>query len=200
MECWPPGSSVHGISQARILEWVAISFPRDQTHVYWLGGRFFTTEPPRRPESSILLGMSALNTFLLLYTLFSQQSGQVSITIIFYLFFNYKTHSNNYSSQLQMLERMLWLTCRRCNQGLGIRRNALGQPRRLWSPLLYAPSLNKELIVFSIYRVFAMCQLLSALCILQHVYPCKNHVKWVLLASYFRKAETEDQEGNMIGY
>ena len=36
----PPGSSVHGISQARILEWVAIFFsrgysrPRDRTHVY----------------------------------------------------------------------------------------------------------------------------------------------------------------------
>ena len=27
-DCSPPGSSVHGISQARILEWVAISFPR----------------------------------------------------------------------------------------------------------------------------------------------------------------------------
>ena len=26
--CSPPGSSVHGISQARILEWVAISFSR----------------------------------------------------------------------------------------------------------------------------------------------------------------------------
>ena len=26
MDCNPPGSSVHGISQARILEWVAISF------------------------------------------------------------------------------------------------------------------------------------------------------------------------------
>ena len=26
MDCSPPGSSVHGISQARILEWVAISF------------------------------------------------------------------------------------------------------------------------------------------------------------------------------
>ena len=25
MDCSPPGSSVHGISQARILEWVAIS-------------------------------------------------------------------------------------------------------------------------------------------------------------------------------
>ena len=39
MDCSPPGSSVHGIPQARILEWVAISFskgssqPRDQTHV-----------------------------------------------------------------------------------------------------------------------------------------------------------------------
>ena len=35
----PPGSSVHGIFQARILEWIAIScsrgssLPRDQTHV-----------------------------------------------------------------------------------------------------------------------------------------------------------------------
>ena len=28
MDCSPPGSSVHGISQARILEWVAISFSR----------------------------------------------------------------------------------------------------------------------------------------------------------------------------
>ena len=29
MDCSPPGSSVLGISQARILEWVAISFSRD---------------------------------------------------------------------------------------------------------------------------------------------------------------------------
>ena len=26
MDCSPPGSSVHGISQARVLEWVAIAF------------------------------------------------------------------------------------------------------------------------------------------------------------------------------
>ena len=44
----PPGSSVHGISQARILEWVAIpiskgsSQPRDQTWVSRIIGRFFT--------------------------------------------------------------------------------------------------------------------------------------------------------------
>ena len=28
MDCSPPGSSVHGISQARILKWVSISFSR----------------------------------------------------------------------------------------------------------------------------------------------------------------------------
>ena len=43
MDWGPPGSSVHGISQARILEWVAISFsrgsswPRDQTCVSCIG-------------------------------------------------------------------------------------------------------------------------------------------------------------------
>ena len=48
MDCSPPGSSVHGIIQARILEWVAIPFsrgsswPRDQTWVSCIAGRFFT--------------------------------------------------------------------------------------------------------------------------------------------------------------
>ena len=28
MDCIPPGSSIHGIFQARILEWVAISFSK----------------------------------------------------------------------------------------------------------------------------------------------------------------------------
>ena len=52
MECSPPGSSVHGILQARILEWVAmpssrVSFqPRDQIWVSNIAGGFFTTEPP----------------------------------------------------------------------------------------------------------------------------------------------------------
>ena len=55
MDCSPPGSSVHGILQARILKWVAISFsrrsfpPRNQTQVSCIAGRFFTTEPPENP-------------------------------------------------------------------------------------------------------------------------------------------------------
>ena len=32
MDCSPPGGCVHGILQARILEWVAISFPRWSSH------------------------------------------------------------------------------------------------------------------------------------------------------------------------
>ena len=48
MDCSPPGSSVHGILQARILQWVAIAFsrgsssPRDQTQVSNITGRFLT--------------------------------------------------------------------------------------------------------------------------------------------------------------
>ena len=48
MDCSLPGSSVHGIFQTRILEWVAISFsrgsspPRDQTWVSRTAGRLFT--------------------------------------------------------------------------------------------------------------------------------------------------------------
>ena len=55
MDCSPPGSFVHGISQAKILEWVAISFsrgsswPRDQTCVFCIAGGFFITEVPRKP-------------------------------------------------------------------------------------------------------------------------------------------------------
>ena len=50
-----PGSSVHGIFQARILEWVAISYsrgsswPRDWTRVSNIAGGFFTTEPLGKP-------------------------------------------------------------------------------------------------------------------------------------------------------
>ena len=57
MDCSPPGSSFHGIFQARILELIAIFYfkgssqPRDRTHVsfifcFCIVGRFFTTAPP----------------------------------------------------------------------------------------------------------------------------------------------------------
>ena len=61
--CSPLGSSVRGIFQARILEWVAISSsrgsspPRDQTHVSYIAGGFFTTVPPGKPLAIIIVGL-----------------------------------------------------------------------------------------------------------------------------------------------
>ena len=67
IDCGPPGSSVHGIFQARILEWVAISYsrgsfqPRDRTHgsgTSCIAGGFFTTESPGKhplPHSMFIL-------------------------------------------------------------------------------------------------------------------------------------------------
>ena len=58
MDFNPPGSSVHGISQARVLEWVAISVPGDLPDPGLelmspaspaMAGRFFTTAPPGKP-------------------------------------------------------------------------------------------------------------------------------------------------------
>ena len=52
-DCSPPGSSVHGILQARILECVAIPFsrgssqPRDRTQVCCTADRFFTVSATR---------------------------------------------------------------------------------------------------------------------------------------------------------
>ena len=54
MDCNPPDSSVHGILQARIQKWVAISssrgssWPRDWTQVSCIAGRFFSVWASRK--------------------------------------------------------------------------------------------------------------------------------------------------------
>ena len=73
MDCSLPGSSVHGTFQARILEWVAISFsrgfsqPRNRTRVSCIVGRFFTNWAMREafrgiaiPQSGLLSQVSSL--------------------------------------------------------------------------------------------------------------------------------------------
>ena len=57
MDCSPPGSSVRGNFQARILEWVAVpsskgsSPPRDQTHASCMGRQILASEPPGKPQT-----------------------------------------------------------------------------------------------------------------------------------------------------
>ena len=56
MDCSPPDSSVHGILQARILDWVPMPFsrgssrPSDQTLVSHAAGRFFTASATRKAQ------------------------------------------------------------------------------------------------------------------------------------------------------
>ena len=58
MDCSPPGSSVHGILQARILEFVAIPFSkgifltRDWTQISPIAGRSFTVRTTREAQIS----------------------------------------------------------------------------------------------------------------------------------------------------
>ena len=66
MDCRSPGSSVHGISQARILEWVAISFsrassqPRNRTRVSHTAGRLFTMWATREARDVLCSGTGSL--------------------------------------------------------------------------------------------------------------------------------------------
>ena len=63
MDCNLPGSSVHGILQARILEWVAISSSRDLPHPEIepkspaSAGRFFTSELPGKFRNKLAGGL-----------------------------------------------------------------------------------------------------------------------------------------------
>ena len=86
MDCSTPGSSVHGISQAKILEWVTISVsrgssqPRDQICLSYSGRLFFffffflTTEPPGSLKMyhiflsihQLMMGIWIISTFWLL--------------------------------------------------------------------------------------------------------------------------------------
>ena len=84
MDCSPPGSSVHGILHARILEWVAISFskgssrPRDQTQVSHIAGRRFNLWATRDAPIITILPciftelqrLSKLNIFYIIFLKF----------------------------------------------------------------------------------------------------------------------------------
>ena len=91
MGCSLPGSSVHGIFQAIVLEWIAISFsrgssqPRDQTQVSCIVGGFFISWATRETITTLdhtpiiilifklkFLFLWFSSSFLLLATVFTQ--------------------------------------------------------------------------------------------------------------------------------
>ena len=90
--CSPPGSSTHGILQARILEWVAISFsrgsswPRNRTQVSHKQADALTSEPPGKP--CVTLCDTGLPWTLIPWTLYSpwnspgQNTGVTSLSLL----------------------------------------------------------------------------------------------------------------------
>ena len=80
MDCNSPGSSVHGIFQARVLEWVAISFsressqPSDRTGVSCTAGRRFTIWATREAHCNLVRKTKQPNEFC--FVLFYGWTGQ----------------------------------------------------------------------------------------------------------------------------
>ena len=72
MDCSPPGSSVHGILQARILEWVAISFSRG------------SSRPGIEPRSPALQAISLLLSYQTVFWKRMQRAegGNVTTSIL----------------------------------------------------------------------------------------------------------------------
>ena len=99
MDCSPPGSSVHGISQARILEWVAISFSEG------------SSRPRIEPGSPILLLSTlflSLNVHIfvkcfLSISNFLEEISSLSLSTVPLHFFALFTQEGFFSSLLSIL-------------------------------------------------------------------------------------------------
>ena len=86
MDCSLTGFSVHGIYQARILEWVAISFscgsshPRDGIPVSCIAGGFFT-ELPRKHHCTFF----EFNTYIMMCIPHSRII-EISLTLLVFVY------------------------------------------------------------------------------------------------------------------
>ena len=116
-----PGSSVHGISQARKLDLVVISFsrgcsqPRDQTHVSWIAGRFFTAEPPGQLHIFLRLTQKKIHCFKMIIffypsvqTLLKTSSVWGTHFCLFICFDNWQFYFTYYPSDSLWSKKETW--------------------------------------------------------------------------------------------
>ena len=108
LDCSPSDSSVHGISQAKIREWVAISFlrrssqPRNRTHVSCLAD----TEPPGKPRIKVILDSTIVTLFfnwrqkvICGYNLISKNPEKILMNVVYFLFMWQERHFIFYVEQ-----------------------------------------------------------------------------------------------------
>ena len=105
VDCSLPGSSVHGIFQARVLEWIAISFsrgsswPRDRTHVSCIGRWILCHWVPGKPFDIITFTLFLFSKIEIIvgtqYMLrdFSLRAGWVGYTGMWSLVKQWKVHT-----------------------------------------------------------------------------------------------------------
>ena len=105
MGCSPPGSSVHGISQARILEWVAITSSRGsslcsaQTHVSCIGRWILYHWATWEAQTSFLLLLSVAQWCLTLCD--PMDCSTPSFSVLHYFLDFVKTHVHWISDAIQ---------------------------------------------------------------------------------------------------
>ena len=102
MDCSPPGSSVLGILQARILEWTAIPFsrgssqPKDWTQVSFIAGGFFTVWATKgSPYIGLCMLIYKLNEW---HQWYKEYKGGIKNILLLYISKsqkNSKKHPNN---------------------------------------------------------------------------------------------------------
>ena len=117
MDCNTPGSSVHGILQERILEWITIPFSRgscrlrDQAWVFCIAGGFFTICATREaPKSWCMLLISILDAHLFILSksmkciniswegmLFLSQPHSIHSWDFYFFLTSLHMHRHNYS-------------------------------------------------------------------------------------------------------
>ena len=104
-----PGSSVHGIFQAGVLlqlEWIAIPFSRgfswsrDWTWVLCITGRFFTTEPPRKPVYIYIYILHAFHIYMFHIYIFHIY---IYIYIYIYIHFLFVSYTSINRGKLKIL-------------------------------------------------------------------------------------------------
>ena len=179
MNCSPQGSSVHGILQARIPEWVAISFSRDlpKTEIKptspectALAGRFFTTEPSGKSLSLTDDDMKLLShvwLFAIPWTVayeappsleFSRQEYQSGLPFLSHLLVLDKLSSVQSLSHIRLFVTP-WTTAHQASLSItnswsllkltSIESVMLSNHLILYCPLLLSPSIFPSIRIFS---------------------------------------------------
>ena len=110
MDCNPPGSSVHGILQTRILEWVAMPFSRDipdpgYNHCSALPANSLPSEPPRKPFTKCVYMAISISQFISLPFSLLDVHTYIHSVLAFLLTYGF---NKNWMAQLHSAEWLNW--------------------------------------------------------------------------------------------